>query len=473
MSQEKAETDALNSCRFSASEILENISHGIIAVDLQGIIIYWNKGAEELFGYSKKEIIGKKGATLYPESRKNEFKEDIEQLKRGEMITGQWLGRRKDDSWIWLDIDSRMLKDESGNPKGFICSVCDIEPQKKVENELEESRARAKAILESTVAGIITIDTEGIIQSFNKSAEDMFGYKEHELVGKNVSMLMPSPHEEQHDNYMYRYMSTGEKHIIGIGREVRGKRKDGSIFPMELSVSEVTWDHQKIFTGVINDLTEKRALEREIIQISEEEKRRIGQDLHDGLGQMLTGIGLMTQNLAKKMESNGIPGAAQVKEIRNLIQDADEYARTLSHSLTPVDIDSNGLKIALKQLCNRAQKLFDIDCRFSEEGELKIQGPNTSIHLYRIAQEAISNAVKHGRADRVRLELEASDRYLKLKVEDNGIGFEESGKKQNPSGMGVHTMRYRAHVSGGDLNIRETEEGNTLVECTITNFDYS
>jgi len=466
-SQERARSNILESYRFSAEDILENIYHAIIVTDLDGNFMYWNEGGERLFGYKREELIGRKASILYPKTKRDNFQRDLERINNGGMMTGQWLGRAKNGSWIWLDVKTRLLKDEEGEPIGIIGSACDIEQQKKVENRLEESTARAKAILETTVEGIITINTRGNILSFNKAAEEMFGYKEEELLGKNVKVLMPSQHKENHDRYINNYLRTGEKKVIGSGREVRGKRKDGSTFPIELAVSEVKWDHQKIFTGFIKDLSEKRDLEREIIQISEEEKRRIGQDLHDGLGQMLTGIGLMSQNLAKKMEANGIPGATELKEITEMIREADNYARTLSHSLTPVEMESGGLKLSLEQLCSRAQKLFDIDCVLSEGEEVILDSQTVAIHLYRIAQEAISNAVKHGKADKVEIRLQCLEDQIRLLIEDNGIGFTEAGKNGSNDGLGVHSMRYRAHMSGGDLHIGENRQGYTQIECLV------
>ncbi|NGP76580.1 PAS domain S-box protein [Balneolaceae bacterium YR4-1] len=469
--KQRAGSSILHSQSFSAEDVLNNIYHAIIVTDLEGTIIYWNEGGERLFGYKSDEIIGKKASILYPKRRKNNFVDDLENLNEGGTMTGQWLGRHKNGAWVWLDIKTRLLKNQEGDPIGIVGSACDIAKQKKAESRLQESKALANAILETTVEGVITINPRGIILSFNKSAEEMFGYKEEELLGRNIKMLMPSPHKDRHDQYLKNYLSTGKKKIIGTDREVRGRRKDGSTFPMELSVSEVNWDNHKIFTGLIKDLTEKRELEREIIQISEEEKRRIGQDLHDGLGQMLTGIGLMSQNLAQKMEANGIPGSSELKEITEMIKEADNYARTLSHSLTPVEVESGSLTVSLEQLCRRARKLFDIKCKFEGNGDVKVDNQTAAIHLYRIAQEAISNAVKHGKADNIHVSLENLDDKIRMVVEDDGIGFEKAAEKGSKDGLGVHTMRYRAHMSGGDLQIGESSDGKTQIECLIPESD--
>jgi PAS domain S-box-containing protein len=128
------------------------------------------------------------------------------------------------------------------------------------EQALREREARLRAILDTTVDGIITIDAQGIIESFNLVAERIFGYAAAEVLGQEVSLLMPSPYREEHDGYLARYLRTGEKRIIGIGREVVGRRKDGATFPMDLAVSEVRLGNRRLFTGIVRDITERKRL---------------------------------------------------------------------------------------------------------------------------------------------------------------------------------------------------------------------
>lgn len=455
---------------ISAIDILERIHQCIMITDTEGKIVFWNKGAENIFGYTPDEIVGMKGMVLYPSYQRQDFYSDLKNIKKGEKISGPWLGRHKNGSRIWIDLIAQRLKTRNGEIAGILISACDMKSQMQAEEELKETEAWAKTILETTVDGIITINVNGIIQSFNKAAERIFGYKEDEVLGENVNMLMPSPHHERHDQYINNYLRTGKKKVIGIGREVRGKRKDGSTFPMELAVSEVTWGKEKIFTGSVKDISERRTLENEILEIGDEERRRIGQDLHDGLGQMLTGIGLMSQNLVRKMEANGIPGAEELQEITDMIKEADRFARTLSHNLIPVEVDAGGLKNSIEQLCRRARKLFNISCDFDHQGDTNMQSQNISIHLYRIAQEAISNAVKHGNASRVEVSLKGDRNGVRLVITDNGIGFPDDEELKEVEGMGIHTMRYRAHISGGELRIKESET-YTMVECEIPFFE--
>jgi two-component system, LuxR family, sensor kinase FixL len=153
-----------------------------------------------------------------------------------------------------------------------------------IEEKLRESEARYRSIVETTVDAIITINEKALVRTFNQAAEKLFQYQANEVIGQNVNMLMPEPYKKEHDDYMHNYLQTGRRKIIGIGREVTGKRKDGSTFPMYLAVSEVKLRDQRIFTGIVRDISEQRRLESEVLRTSEYERRRIGQDLHDGLG---------------------------------------------------------------------------------------------------------------------------------------------------------------------------------------------
>ena len=351
---------------------------------------------------------------------------------------------------------------------GIWMAVAVVLTYKQVLQARWESEARAKAILETTVDGIITIDGEGTIESFNQAAEEIFGYDAEEVIGENVKMLMPPPYREEHDEYLRSYHETGRRNIIGVGREVTGKRKDGSTFPMDLAVSEVELGDRTIFTGIVRDISERRRLEKEILNISEQEQRRIGQDLHDGLGQLLTGIGLMSQNVARQLEEEGHERAEDAAEITDHIKEADQYARDLSHGLIPVDIEGenpSALVEALRQLTENAERLFSIEGTFEQVGAPRIHDNTVSTHLYRIAQEAVNNAVRHGEADRAHITLAAGDEKVRLRVQDDGVGFEADALGE--SGMGLRIMKYRARIIGGTLEISSARGEGTTVTCTV------
>lgn len=334
-----------------------------------------------------------------------------------------------------------------------------------IEDKLRESEARYRSIVETTVDAIITISERALIRTFNKAAEKLFQYEDSEVIGKNVKILMPEPYKSEHDDYIQNYLSGGQRKIIGIGREVTGKRKDGSTFPMYLAVSEIKLREQRIFTGIIRDISEQRRLEQEILRTSEHERRRIGQDLHDGLGQMLTGIGLITKNIAQNLTKEKHPLSEQAEEITSLIREADQYARELARGLVPVELDSEGLTAALDRLVSHAEKLFGIKCSFTSKGKLVLDDATHVTHLYRIAQEAVSNAVKHGYASEVSIQLVVSSTHVRLMIEDNGSGFSENWDEKG--GLGVRIMQFRAGLIGANMEISDAKKGGARVTCTI------
>jgi two-component system, LuxR family, sensor kinase FixL len=338
--------------------------------------------------------------------------------------------------------------------------------QRNVREPVHETAERLRAILETAVEGIITIDARGTIESLNPAAERLFGYAAVELIGKNVRVLMPSPYRQEHDGYLANYMRTGHARIIGIGREVVGQRKDGTVFPMDLAVSEVKLQDRRLFTGFVRDITERKRMEQEILEISNREQRRIGQDLHDGLGQELAGIQIMAEVLEHDLTKKSKRDATQAGKIAGHVRRTISHTRMLARGLSPVEVEANGLMSALGELSKSASALLRIDCRFHCPKPVLVKDNATATHLYRIAQEAINNAVKHGRATQVNIELLIKGKLRRLEVTDNGTGFRKA--KAGHSGMGLRIMKYRADVIGGTLAVLPVEGGGTVVTCEFS-----
>lgn len=455
------------------------------------------------------------------------------------------------------------------------------------EAALQEQEERLRAILETAVEGIITIDTKGIIESLNPAAERIFGYRAAELRGRNVKCLMPTPYQEAHDGYMHNYLSTGHAKIIGSGREVLGLRKDGSTFPMDLSVSEVRLADKRLFTGFVRDITDRKRseealsvskerfqvalknspifvfnqdaqlrytwihnspipdadrnvigrtdemlfpaeeadrlvqikqrvlatgesmrqevrctigkttfvydltvepvrdnagqvvgltgaatdvtehkrLEKEVLQISELEQRRIGQDLHDGICQHLTGIELMSQVLEQNLAKRAKTHAAQAEKISGHVRDVINQTRSLARGLSPVVLESEGLMAALTELAASTEKLFPVKCHFVFDEPVLLHDLIASTHLYRIAQEAVTNAIKHGKASRIEIHLSVPQDKIVLSIADNGRGF--SGKIGESKGMGLRIMQYRAGMIGATLLVQRQAAGGMNVVCIL------
>ncbi len=331
---------------------------------------------------------------------------------------------------------------------------------------LQASEQISSAIVETAVNAIITIDADCIIETVNTSTERLFGYQRAELIGRNISILMPQPYRDRHDSYVQNYLDSGVKRIIGIGREVVGQRKDGTVFPIDLSVGEALLPSgRRIFTGIIRDITERKTLEDKILHISEEEQARIGQDIHDDLCQQLAAIGCLAKVAQKKLTKAGSAEAQSLEEIVGLISKANTRARETSRGLMPVVIDSGGLMSALEELAQSTSRAFEIACDFRYDNPVQLDDNKLSVQLFRIAQESVSNAVKHGQAGRVDIHLARQSGNIVLTVRDNGIGIPDSPAKG--TGMGLLTMSHRAQMIGGTLKIEPRTGGGTQVICSV------
>lgn len=332
---------------------------------------------------------------------------------------------------------------------------------------LDEGAAeRLKAILQTAVEGIITINELGVIESVNPAAERMFGYESKELVGKRVNALMPQPFSREHDGYIQNYLSSGQARIIGIGREVVGKRKNGTVFPIDLSVSEVSLKSRRIFTGFLRDISERKMLEDEILAASENEQRRIGRDLHDGLCQQLAGIEFMSQALEKRLVATSPSDAESAAHISQLMREAISQTRDLARGLSPVILEPDGLMGGLKLMAENVRTLFGVHCEFECQHRVLLRDNTAATHLFRIAQEAVTNAIRHGRAKRIRVGLSATPpNQICLVVEDNGRGIPKT--RIRSKGMGLRIMEYRAGRIGASLVVRRGKPRGTSIVCSL------
>lgn len=208
---------------------------------------------------------------------------------------------------------------------------------------------------------------------------------------------------------------------------------------------------------------ERKRLEKEIIEISEMEQRRLGQDLHDGLCQQLAGIELMSQVLEQRLSAKSNDDATRAGEIARHVRAAIAQTRGLARGLSPVELDESGLMSALQELAANVKKMFHVKCEFECGAAVLISDNAMATHLFRIAQEAASNAVKHGKAKLVEIGLTSIPEKIILTITDDGVGFPaEPGK-----GMGLRIMNYRAGIIGGALTIQTNASGGTTVACSI------
>jgi two-component system, chemotaxis family, CheB/CheR fusion protein len=463
--------------------VLRDSSDAIAVMDLDGRITAWNHGAEVLYGYSETQALKMTLTELATVESRDQNLDVIKRAALGEAVAAFETQRRASDGRVldvWATVT--LVRDASGKPSLLAMTERDITARKRAEEEirglnaqleqrvakrtreLQASEYQMTCILEASSEAIVTIDSSGKIVTFNRAAARAFGYDAEEVVGRNVRLLMPPSERERHEAYLGRYLKTHEPHIIGRTRALSASRKDGSLFPIELTVSEV--DGLKLFVGCIRDVTASRALQEEILNIAMLEQRRIGVELHDGTQQELTGLGLLAQNLKEKLSQQGVKADAELADrIASGIAHANLHVRDLAHGLIPIPIDADSLPAALAELAQSTEESYALKCRLECPAPVKVADADTATHLYRIAQEAVGNVVKHAKADAVWIRLAHANEELKLEVADNGVGID---LKEGPrDGVGLRLMEYRCSVIGGRFSIQKGEGGGTVVMCAI------
>jgi len=249
--------------------------------------------------------------------------------------------------------------------------------------------------------------------------------------------------------------------------ETQRRRKTGEVIFVHLVLSLLK-DRSGEIIGMVGysmDITERKHLEKEIIEVSEEEQKRIGQELHDGLGQHLTGIAFLSKVLEQKLSTRSLPESVDASEIVKFVNQAVSKTRHLARGLYPVELEANGLMSALEQLAANTKTLFGIECLFQCAAPVLVHDNIAAINLYRIAQEAVNNAVKHSKAKNIRIELSSQSGKIALTVADDGIGF-DAARVEEGKGMGLHIMGHRARMIGGTLQIRTTLRGGTIISVS-------
>ncbi|MBI3117570.1 MAG: PAS domain S-box protein, partial [Candidatus Hydrogenedentes bacterium] len=263
--------------------LLDAADVAIISTDPEGVIRSFNPAAERMLGYAAAELVGSQTPAVVHDpgeivARARQFSEElgetiapgfevfVAKARRNLPNAHEWSYVRKDGGRLQVLLSVSAMRDGAGRVTGFLGVATDITKRKEAEERLQESAVRIQSILNTAVDGIITIDEFGIVETLNPAAARIFGYAAAEVIGQNVKILMPEPYHSGHDGYLERYRATAEARIIGARREVAGRRKDGSTFPMELAVSEMQLGNARYFTGLVRDITERKAAEQALMQ---------------------------------------------------------------------------------------------------------------------------------------------------------------------------------------------------------------
>lgn len=425
--------------------------------------VYVNEASERLSGYTRDEIESLDLTTfLHPEDRDAGLAglADVtpEELTRG--AEARFIDRNGEERWV--EVQARRI--EFGGKDSFLVAAIDTTERHRAVEALRRSEEHLRSVLQNMPVMMSAFDERGNIIVWNREAERVTGYASRQLVGNPHAMgiLYPDP--------SYRARVVGEWTAQGADyrdQEWNFACKDGSVrtvswFNISATFPIPGWASW----GIGVDVTDRRKLERQVLEISAREQMRIGQDLHDRLGQHLTGIGFKSQVLAEDLQAKKVSEAATASTIVEMVSDAINQTRGLARGLYPVHLEADGLMTALQELAAQTQSLFEIRCRFVCEEPILIYDVSVATHLYRIAQEALNNAVRHGKPKSIEIALNGDGDDVELRIVDDGIGIDVGGNGKR--GLGLSIMQYRARMIDGSLQIERINSGGTVVRCALT-----
>jgi two-component system sensor kinase FixL len=471
----------------------------IFMLDVDGRIVRANLGAERITGWRRDEIVGQNISILYtPEDvAAGKPEEVLETVRRTGRREEQGDRLRKDGSRFVAHAKTTLLTEPGGRLLGFAKVTQDVTDRVAAEDALKASEAHLRSILETVPDAMIVIDEQTSIQSFSAAAERLFGYDASEVIGRNVAMLMPSPYREQHDGYLARYLATGERRIIGIGRVVVGQRKDGSTFPMELSVGEMHSRDTRYFTGFIRDLTERQQTEARLQDLQSELVHmsrftalgEMASALAHEINQPLTAIANYLKGcrrILERMEGESVPmlsdavgqAAEQALRAGRIIRHLREFvARGESErhienlpklieeasALALVGAKEKGIRVVYRLDSNAEHVLAD-----------RIQVQQVLLNLVRNAIEAMQDAENR---NLVIGTTARDDGMVEITVTDTGTGLAPEVTAQlfqpfvttKPHGMGVGLSICRTIVEshGGKIWVESQPDVGTIFHFTL------
>jgi PAS domain S-box-containing protein len=418
---------------------------------------------------------------LHPDDVKRVAKKVKDDVTGGEIYQTEYRIRRfSDGKYCWHLARALPARDNSGRITAWFGAAADIHEQKSLEEglacriqehtaALRESEARLQRILDGSNDGYWEWDVAANEVFISKRLSKMLGVKYR--TGFTTRQAMRSTIHPEDE------LRTGEtvERVIKAGADTdHYELEQRHIHPN----GRIVWVHVRAtvnvrdaagqalrVSGLVTDITERKRLESQVLKAQEREQERIAHDLHDGLAQVLAAVSYRSDSLAEALAVQKSPEARQAAAIAKHLRDAVQQTRHLATSLHPVHPEPDGLRYALENLESFVRDCFKIDCRFHCPTPVPVNDPHVATHLFRIAQEAVQNATKHGRTSCIWIALRQTNHSLSLSVRDNGVGFSARAPKRN--GLGLGSMQYRARHIGGTLSIRSLKGRGVTVTCRV------
>jgi len=464
ITERKRTEAALKESETTFKTIFAKASEGMLVLDWEKrALLMCNPACSKLLGYKLKDFSKLDIAQLLHPEDFRLFSDQLAKFIKG----GRWQPRdvrfvRKDKSVIFADISPAAIT--LAGKKAVLISFKDITKRKQMEEALRASEEQFRTLFESAPIGVALLAPDGAYIQVNRAYCSMLNYTADTLQKLKLYDVV-HPDDVTIGRQLVAELATANS--VHSEREIRCRTSDGRTLNVLLAASAIrnADGHLHYIVSTAMDITEAKRLQTEILEISEQERSRIGHDLHDGLGQYLSGIALKAKCLHETL-SDVLPSEAQAAaELVRLIKTANAIARAVAKGLDPGDIEADNLVPALRRLATDCEQILPVQCKCMLPTEPLHLDNGKAKHLYMIVQEAITNAVKHGKARNVNLELAAQNGSLRLVIRDDGIGFDPGC---NPdAGLGLRIMKYRARSIGGSINMRSQPGKGTEIECVL------
>lgn len=460
----------LEESQLSYATILGSIAEAVIAVDLQGRVRFMNGVAERLTGWrnslAQREPIG---SVLLLSDAKGAW---LESSPMERVLTERMSFPLGEETWVTsrdavrVQVDGSMacIVDSLDRVVGASITLRDVTSERRAALQLKAKAQQLRAVIDTAVNGVLMLDAVGTILIYNRACKQLFGYASDEIVGRNIAMIMPAALQALPAGTQLSDPSADPPPMVGAARPMTCRRRDGSTFPAEVTTGEASDSDQPLFVCVVHDVSERRRLEAAVLDAVGQEQRRFASDLHDGLGQELTGLAFLLSALATEARNQGSAQASELERAYDVANRAMQSSQAIARGLSPIGAAEGGLIRALGDLVARLQGPSGPALEFSvAQGAPLHLVPAAADHLYRIAQEALSNALKHSQAAAIKVTLDIEADHVRLEIRDDGRGVRSPDA--NPAGLGLRTMQYRASMIGARCGISSIKPHGTRVSC--------
>ncbi len=440
------------------------VHDGCLLTTPDGVILKMDLPASRLLQVDRKQAAGQSFGQFLAGNRRDPLMSLVDEVLRDDGLSGRQIRvRPAEGPQFTARLHASVIHGGQGQVISIRWLIENIEPEVRVQEQLQESERRYRQLVEMSPDGLV-VYSQGRILYANPAAATMVGAASPEqLLDRPVLDLVPAEAREE----AAQQVSAVPRGAAAALHQQRLLRLDGTEIHVELAYVPIAYNGHEAIQIVFRDVTERKRLQAEVVAISQMERDRIGRDLHDVLGQSLSGISFLAGALQQRIKALGLPEASDAGDIVRLATEGLGQTRALARGLFPVLLRAEELVPALKALTTDAQKIFQMSCHLEASPGSRARDEQVATHLFHIAQEAITNAARHGGARHVEVRLETRNGTLALTVQDDGKGFEPA---QGSRGIGLRIMRNRAGLIGADLAVDSTPGKGTRVCCNVPGY---